>query len=81
MSCIIENTSRISYAIKWSKILKKRGKKTYLALLNMVFYLVIVWFGFYKGESNKLQYYLVIDLIKHLWYLIHVERQKETVTI
>jgi len=31
--------------------------------------------------SNILQCYVVIDLIKHFWYLIHVERQKETVSV
>jgi hypothetical protein len=34
-----------------------------------------------KRGSNKLKCYLVMDLIKHFWYLIHVERQKETVTV
>jgi hypothetical protein len=33
-----------------------------------------------KG-ANKLQCYLVMDLIKHFWYLTRVERQKETVTV
>jgi hypothetical protein len=31
--------------------------------------------------STKCQCYYVIDLIKHFWYLIQVERQKETATI
>jgi hypothetical protein len=34
-----------------------------------------------KGAQEKRQCYLVMDLIKHIWYLIHVERQKETVTL
>ena len=31
--------------------------------------------------SNKRQCYLVMNIIKHCWYLIHVERQKETVRV
>ena len=34
-----------------------------------------------KGGSNKLQCYLVMDLIKHFLELIHVERQKKTLTV
>ena len=34
-----------------------------------------------KGAQEKRQCYLVMNLIKHIWYLIHVERQKETVTV
>jgi hypothetical protein len=33
------------------------------------------------SNIEKRQCYLVMDLIKHIWYLIHVERQKETVTL
>ena len=33
------------------------------------------------GGSHKLQCYLVMDLNKHVWYLIHIERQRETITI
>ena len=38
-------------------------------------------FEYKYSESNILQCYLVMDLIKHFWYLIHVERQRETVTV
>ena len=34
-----------------------------------------------KGGSHKLQCYLVMDLIKYVWYLIHIERQRETITV
>ena len=34
-----------------------------------------------KGDPKKCSVLKVMDLIKHFWCLIHVERQKETVTV
>ena len=31
--------------------------------------------------SHQLHCHLIMDIIKHFWYLIHVKRQKEMVTI
>jgi hypothetical protein len=34
-----------------------------------------------KGGQINFSVILVMDLIKHFWYLIHVEQQEETVTV
>jgi hypothetical protein len=55
-----------------------------LCLLGRIFYFilrVILSTSANKGGQINLSVILVMDLIKHFWYLIHVEQQEETVIV
>jgi hypothetical protein len=62
-------------------------KDNFISFLNILMF--IIWIRkvpvpiLKQRGSNKVQCYLVMDLIliKHFWYPFHVERQKETITV
>jgi hypothetical protein len=56
---------------------------TFRRNMNNIIDLAVVWLWVLISDigSNKLQCYLVMYLILHFWYLIHVERPKDTVTV
>ena len=70
-----------SYYARALKLNNKNVRALYGFSLVCSFILQLCAFEYLQGGSNKYQCYLVMDLIKHFWYLIHVEQQKEAVAV